>query len=84
MPIFRVKSVKIYIGQKKFTRAPATNMRYAYLVALNQWQQAAMVTCNNLLQSCAQYFGDKKLLLLHGYLHLGDNCESIDHVTGRF
>ena len=44
------------------------------LVALNQWQQAAMVTCNNLLQSCAQYFGDKKLLLLHGYLHLGDNC----------
>ena len=32
MPIFRVKSVKIYTGQKKFTRAPAvvlvTNMRY--------------------------------------------------------
>ena len=54
------------------------------LVALNQWQQAAMVTCNNLLQPCTQYFGDKKLLLLHGYLHLGDNCESTDHVTGRF
>ena len=53
------------------------------LVALNQWQQAAMVTCNNLLQSCTQYFCDKKLLLLHGYLHLGDNCESIYHVTGR-
>ena len=53
------------------------------LVALNQWQQAAMVTCNNLLQSCTQYFCDKKLLLLHGYLHLGDNCESTDHVTGR-
>ena len=33
MPIFRVKSVKIYTGQKKFTRAPlvvlVTNMRYA-------------------------------------------------------
>ena len=32
MPIFRVKSVKIYTGQKKFTRAPpvapVTNMRY--------------------------------------------------------
>ena len=28
------------------------------LVALNQWQQAAMVTCNNLLQSCTQYFCD--------------------------
>ena len=55
------------------------------LVALNQWQQAAMVTCNNLSQSCTQYFCDKKLLLLlHGYLHLGDNCESTDHVTGRF
>ena len=53
------------------------------LVALKQWQQAAMVTCNNLLQSCTQYFCDKKLLLLHGYLHQGDNCESIDHVTGR-
>ena len=54
------------------------------LVALNQWQQAALVTCKNLLQSCTQYFCDKKLLLLHGYLHLGDNCESTDHVTGRF
>ena len=34
MPIFRVKSVKIYTGQKKFTRAPSvasvTNMRYAH------------------------------------------------------
>ena len=33
MPIFRVKSVKIYTGQKKFTRAPlvvlVTNIRYA-------------------------------------------------------
>ena len=33
LPIFRVKSVKIYTGQKKFTRAPpvapVTNMRYA-------------------------------------------------------
>ena len=32
MPILRVKSVKIYTGQKKFTRAPpvapVTNMRY--------------------------------------------------------
>ena len=32
MPIFRVKSVKIYAGQKKFTRAPlvvlVTNIRY--------------------------------------------------------
>ena len=32
LPIFRVKSVKIYTGQKKFTRAPpvapVTNMRY--------------------------------------------------------
>ena len=32
MPIFRVKSVKIYTGQKKFTRTPSvasvTNMRY--------------------------------------------------------
>ena len=32
-PIFRVKSEKIYTGQKKFTRAPpvapVTNMRYA-------------------------------------------------------
>ena len=32
MPIFRVKSVKIYTGQKKFTRAPlvvlVTNIRY--------------------------------------------------------
>ena len=32
MPIFRVKSVKIYTGQKKFTQAPpvapVTNMRY--------------------------------------------------------
>ena len=32
LPIFRVKSVKIYIGQKKFTRAPpvapVTNIRY--------------------------------------------------------
>ena len=32
MPIFRVKSVKVYTGQKKFTRAPpvapVTNMRY--------------------------------------------------------
>ena len=29
-PIFRVKSVKIYTRQKKFTRAPPmTNMRYA-------------------------------------------------------
>ena len=35
MPIFRVKSVKIYTGQKKFTRAPlvvlVTNMRYAQI-----------------------------------------------------
>ena len=34
MPIFRVKSVKIYTGQKKFTRAPlvvlVTNMRYGF------------------------------------------------------
>ena len=33
MPIFRVKSVKIYTGQKKITRMPSvvsvTNMRYA-------------------------------------------------------
>jgi len=29
LPIFRVKSVKIYTGQKNFTRAPlVTNMRY--------------------------------------------------------
>ena len=32
MPIFRVKSVKIYTGQKKFTQAPpvapVTNIRY--------------------------------------------------------
>ena len=35
LPIFRVKSVKIYTWQKKFTRAspvaPVTNMRYDYV-----------------------------------------------------
>ena len=41
LPIFRIKSVKIYIGQKKFTRlppvAPVTNMRYGvqYVNILN-------------------------------------------------
>ena len=31
LPIFRVKSVKIYTGQKKFTRAPpVTNIRYGH------------------------------------------------------
>ena len=34
MPIFRVKSEKIYTDQKKFTQAPlvvlVTNIRYAY------------------------------------------------------
>ena len=38
MPIFRVKSVKIYTGQKKFTRAPlvvlVTNMRYGDILQL--------------------------------------------------
>ena len=38
MPIFRVKSVKIYTGQKKFTRTPSvasvTNMRYELNLAL--------------------------------------------------
>ena len=33
LPIFRVKSVKIYTGQKKFTRAPpVTNISYVMLV----------------------------------------------------
>ena len=38
MPIFRVKSVKIYTSQKKFTRAPlavlVTNIRYVRVVGL--------------------------------------------------
>ena len=37
MPIFRVKSVKIYTGQKKFTRTPSvasvTNIRYVWPLA---------------------------------------------------
>ena len=40
-PIFRVKSVKIYTGQKKFTRpppvAPMTNMRYAPGLNSQRW-----------------------------------------------
>ena len=35
MPIFRVKSEKIYTSQKKFTRAPpVTNMRYGFMMLL--------------------------------------------------
>ena len=38
LPIFRVKSVKIYTGQKKFTPAPpvapVTNMRYVFIFEL--------------------------------------------------
>ena len=38
MPIFRVKSLKIYTGQKKFTRTPSvaylTNMRYEFSLSL--------------------------------------------------
>ena len=41
MPIFRVKSVKIYTGQKKFTPAPpvapVTNMRYGTCLCLARW-----------------------------------------------
>ena len=42
LPILRVKSLKIYTGQKKFTRvppvAPVTNMRYGviYIAISNQ------------------------------------------------
>ena len=35
LPIFRVKSEKIYTGQKEFTRAPpVTNMRYGFMMLL--------------------------------------------------
>ena len=38
MPIYRVKSVKIYTSQKKFTRAPlvvlVTNIRYVIVVII--------------------------------------------------
>ena len=37
MPIFRVKSIKIYTGQKKFTRTPSvasvTNIRYVWILS---------------------------------------------------
>ena len=39
MPIFRVKSVKIYTGEKKFTRTPSmasvTNIRYVWVTRVN-------------------------------------------------
>ena len=51
MPIFRVKSVKIYTSQKKFTRAPlvvlVTNMRYGL-----DWSRLAMPAWSSV--SCSQ------------------------------
>ena len=48
MPIFHVKSVKIYTGQKKFTRAPlvvlVTNMRYGKVDSMKidwNWETCA-------------------------------------------
>ena len=47
MPIFCIKSVKIYTGQKKFTRAPpvapVTNMRYAPEQTLRGWRRWKLI-----------------------------------------
>ena len=47
MPIFRVKSVKIYTGQKKFTQAPpmapVTNMRYVPVMQAGHEEEVTQV-----------------------------------------
>ena len=48
MPIFRLKSVKIYTGQKKFIRAPpVTNMRYDSLMVV-KFVIISLSYCHNL------------------------------------
>ena len=41
MPIFRVKSVNIYTGQKNFTQTPSvvsvTNIRYVFMLSVSSW-----------------------------------------------
>jgi len=59
MPIFRVESVKIYTGQKKFTRAPlvvlVTNIRYAKEEEVQSFIYEGEATKNPLTWSCPDW-----------------------------
>ena len=53
MPIFRAKSVKIYTGQKKITRAPlvvlVTNTRYAIIITMTITRKKPMPLFNSII-----------------------------------
>ena len=77
MPIFRVKSAKIYTGQKKFTRAPlvvlVTNIRYVYNFNVNPPQ-----SCPKEIVQFQVFPLTMEPLLLQGWLRWAHNCHH-DH-----
>ena len=73
MPIFRVKSVKIYTGQTKFTRAPlvvlVTNMRYGFDMSL--------VICHTIHISVAQWYEAAHSYIWLIFRFLKENADQI-------
>ena len=68
LPIFCVKSVKIYTDQKKFTRTPSvTNMRYEQIMN----NEVHIVVCNFDIRSKANFLWVLVILLLFDWIAQG-------------